>query len=298
MNNHRQLPRLMIFTMVAQKRSFTAAAKQLNLSKSAVSQQVTTLESELGVRLLNRTTRELSLTPVGERLLERCNVLKDQLALIFNDLEAAGARPQGRFAVTYPYSLEAEVILPAIEQLCREFPNLEPVLMADDTTLDLVANQIDVSIHIGELADSTYRALPIGALTEVFCATPRYLNRHPCISSKDDLVDHRWIAMSWQRSATQVTCIQTGKTDTVILKEFARSSTLPAAVEMTMKDFGIALIPDIIAKPLIQSGRLVQVAREVRGPEWPVYSVHAYQSEKPVHITRFHQLVCARFSTI
>ena len=151
MNNLKQLPRLMVFTVVAQKQSFTKAAAHLQISKSAVSQQVSLLESELGVRLLNRTTRELSLTAIGSKLLERCTVLQDQLSLVFNDLAEAGVSPSGRFAVTYPHSLESSIILPAVEQLCIEFPHLEPVLIADDAPLDLVEHQLDVAIHVGEL---------------------------------------------------------------------------------------------------------------------------------------------------
>lgn len=298
MNNYKQLPRLMIFTIVAQKGSFTDTAKYLNISKSAVSQQIATLEADFGVRLLNRTTRKLSLTPAGDRLFERCNVLKDQLALIFNDLEELGASPKGRFAVTYPYSLESTVVLPAIEQICIEYPNLEPVLMADDTTLDLITNQIDVAIHIGELPDSGYRALPIGSLTELFCTTPLYLNKHGNISSTEELCRHRWISTSWQRSNTKVTCVKTRVSKNIMLNEFAKSNSLPAAIGMTLKHLGIALIPDVIATPLIQSGSLVHIAKHLRGPEWPVYSVHAYQAEKPIHITRLHQLICQKFNEI
>jgi len=127
----------MVFTIVAKKRSFTGAAQYLGLSKSAVSQHVTVLEKELGVRLLNRTTREISLTAIGATLLERCIVLQDQLSLAFNDLDEARDNPRGRFAVTYPHSLESAVILPAIEQLSKEFPNLEPCLFVDDASLEI-----------------------------------------------------------------------------------------------------------------------------------------------------------------
>lgn len=298
MNNLKQLPRLMIFTIVAQKKSFTKAAKHLQISKSAVSQQVGLLEKQLGVRLLNRTTRELSLTAIGSTLLSHCIVLQDQLSLVFNDIAEAGVKPQGRFAVTYPHSLESTVILPAIEQLCKEYPNLEPVLIADDTSLDLVENQLDLAIHIGELPDSSYRALPIGSLTELFCATPAYLNNNGDISSIEKLSQHPWIATSWQKANTKVSLTGNGKKQTIVLNEFAKANTLPAAIGMVLRNLGVALLPDIVAKPLFQSGALVHLVKDVVGPEWPVYAVHAYQHEKPIHITRFHQLICRSFEEI
>jgi len=298
MNNNKQLARLMVFAVVAQQKSFTDAAKHLEISKSAVSQQITTLEKELGTRLLNRTTRELSLTAIGSKLLDRCTVLQDQLSLVFNDLAEAGLSPSGRFAITYPHSLESSVILPAIHQLCKEYPKIQPVLVADDKLLDLVENQLDLAIHVGELPDSGYRALPVGSLTELFCATPFYLNANGVISSLEDLSKHRWISTSWQKSKTTISYVDNWSYATVCLNEYAKVNTLPAAIGMALQNIGIALIPDVIAKPLIQSGSLVNVMKQVVGPKWPVYTVHAYQNEKPIHITRFHQLICRSFDNI
>lgn len=295
MNNIRVLPRLMIFAAVAQKKSFTEAAKQLKVSKSSVSQQISLLEAELGATLLNRTTRELSLTALGSRLLERCTVLQDQLSLLFNDLDEAGLSPSGRFAVTFPNSLQSAIIIPAIEQLLTEYPNLEPELIADDKSLDLVEHNIDVAIHIGELPDSGYRALPIGSLVELFCAAPLYLSKNGSITSIQELTSHRRIATSWQTPQTTVTNLESGKKENIELTEFSKCNTLSGAVDMALKNLGIVLVPDIVAKPLIQSGQLIHIAKNFQGPEWPVYTVHAYQNEKPVHITRFHQIICRSF---
>jgi len=286
----------MSFTVVAQKKSFTQAAKHLRISKSAVSQQVSSLEAELGVRLINRTTRNLSLTATGTTLLQRCTVLQDQLSLVFNDLHETVISPSGRFAVTYPHSLESEVILPAIEQICFEFPNLEPVLIADDSPLDLVENQLDTAIHIGELPDSTYRALPIGSLKECFCATPSYIKKHGDISSLDDLVKHPWVAAPWQKATTVITNNLNQERQSITLNQFAKTNTLPASLGMVLRGLGIALVPDIAAASLFQSGKLIKVANEFTGPEWPVYSVHPYQQEKPIHVSRFHQLIYHRFN--
>ncbi|BCD99948.1 LysR family transcriptional regulator [Marinicellulosiphila megalodicopiae] len=298
MNNLKLVPRLMVFTVVAQKHSFTQAAKHLGISKSAVSQQITQLERELGIRLLNRTTRELSLTALGSQLLERCVVLQDQVSLLFNDLSEEGVTPSGRFAVTFAHSLQDSIILPAIEQLCIEYPNIEPVLIADDQSLDLVENQLDMAIHIGELPDSSYRALPVGSLTEVFCASATYIQRHGEIHTQQDLTEHRWIASSWQHAQTLVTDLSTQKQETVQLKQFAKNNSLPASVGMALRHLGIVLVPDILAKPLIESGELVHIAKQIQGPKWPVYAIHPYQQDKPIHLTRFYQLICHRFESV
>lgn len=296
MNNIRHLPRLMVFAVVAKKGSFTQAAEELGITKSAVSQQVSLLENEVGVRVLNRTTRGVSLTALGEKLLLRCQLLQDQVDLLFTDIVNAGIDPKGRFAVTFPHALESNVVLPAIEQLCTEYTGLEPELIVSDSAMDLVANNLDIAIHAGELPDSSYRALPVGTMTELFCATPLYLNRASTPKTPESLCEHRWIATSWQHRSMSILHRDNNEKLIINLNRFARVNTLPSALEMALRHMGIVLLPDVIARPLFKTGELVHIVDSITGPHWPVYTLHAYQSDKPVHVTRFHQLVSHFFS--
>jgi DNA-binding transcriptional LysR family regulator len=291
MNNLRHLPKLAVFASVARHGSFTQAAHELGASKSAVSQQLKALEHDLGARLLNRTTRGVSPTALGEKLLTRCELLQEQLDMLLVDIVNAGVAPQGRFAVTFPHALAETVVLPAIEQLCTEYPGLLPELVASDQTVDLVAQRLDVAIHAGELPDSSYRALPVGTMTEVFCASPLYIHRNGLPKTLQDLAKLRWIATSWQQPKTQVISRKTGTHSSLTLNRFAQVNTLPTAVDMALRHLGMVLLPDVVAKPLLQSGRLLQLLDHVSGPHWPVHTLHAYAAEKPQHISRFHQLV-------
>lgn len=296
MNKIRHLPRLMVFATVAQKGSFTQAAEILGITKSAVSQQIMQLETELGIRVMNRTTRGISLTALGEKLLQRCGLLQDQVDQMFTEINNAGIAPKGRFAVTFPHSLEWSIVIPAIELLCTEYAGLEPELVVSDSTLDLVTNHLDVAVHLGELPDSSYRALPIGTLTEVFCATPLYLNRTSIPQTLENLCKHRWIATSWQYRKSSVWHKDTHEKTIITLNQYAQVNTLPGALALALRHMGIVLLPDVIAKPLIKTGELVQLVGSITGPQWPIYFLHAYPNEKPAHITRFHQLVCRFFA--
>ncbi|MBX9913944.1 MAG: LysR family transcriptional regulator [Pseudomonadaceae bacterium] len=298
MNNIKNLSRLMVFAVVARKGSFTQAAEELDITKSAVSQQIKALELDIGARLLNRTTRGVATTALGEKLLQRCQLLHDQLDMVLADVTEAGVAPKGRFAVTFPHALASNVTLPAIEQLCQEYPGLEPELIASDSELDLVAHGLDVAIHAGELPDSSYRALPVGQMIEVFCATPLYLHRNGIPKTASELAEHRWIAASWQQRNMAVLQVGTADKTNVNLNRFAQVNTLPGAIELALRNMGLVLIPDVVAKPLLQSGELVRVLPQCTGPHWPVHAVHAYQSEKPVHVTRFYQLVCRYFDEL
>jgi DNA-binding transcriptional LysR family regulator len=285
----------MAFSVVAQKGSFTKAAEYLGISKSAVSQQVKSLESELGVRILNRTTRGVSPTALGLKLITRCSLLKDQVDLIFADIVSSEENPSGRFSVTFPYSLESMVVLPAIEQFCAEFPLLEPELIATDASLDLVENNLDIAIHAGDLVDSSYRALPVGTIKEIFCATPLYLNRESAANKARDITRYRWISTSWQKSKMDVLDLTTDKHKTIKLNQYARVNTLPNAINLALRHMGIILIPNVSAYPFLKTGELIHISSRLIGPLWPLYTIHAYQKDKPIHISRFHQLIKRHF---
>jgi len=286
----------MVFAEVVKQTSFTGAAKQLGISKSAVSQQIKALESDMDIRVLNRTTRGVSTTALGEKLLSRCQVLKDQVDLVLKDIATAEDNPQGRFAITLPHSLECNVVMPAIEQLCLEYPGLEPELIVSDSSVDLVEHNLDVAIRAGELSDSSYRALPIGTVTEIFCASPLYLNKNITPMQIADLTQLKWIATSWQKTKMPVYELSTKEKTMIELNQFSKVNNFPSALSMALRHLGMVLLPDNVAKPLINSGELIHVMPKFTGPVWPLHAVHAYQREKPIHLTRFHQLVCNYFN--
>jgi DNA-binding transcriptional LysR family regulator len=297
MNKIKLLPSLLIFAEIAHRGSFTAAGQHLNMSKSAVSQQITRLEAIVGTQLLTRNTRGLSVTAAGKVLLERCELLQDQVELAFNALSNIESAPKGTFSVTFPHSLECDVAIPAIRQLCEEFPGLEPVMVASDQALDLVKDKLDVAIHAGELKDSGYRALPVGTMTEIWCASPNYLQRFGHPKYPQDLQLHKWVACPWQK--TPLAIYQkaiNSEPELINLPHFGRANTLTCAMEMAKQHMGLTLLPDIVAMPLIASNTLAHVLTSHRGPQWPVYFSHPYQAEKPLYITRFYQLVTHFFT--
>jgi len=296
MDNIKQLSRLMVFAEVLHQGSFTGAAKQLAITKSAVSQQIKALETDMDIQLLNRTTRGVSATALGEKVLSQCQILKDQVDLVFKDIANVKNNPKGRFSITLPHSLESNLVMPAIEQLCLEYPGLEPELIVSDSSLNLVENNLDVAIHAGELLDSSYRALPIGTITEIFCASPLFLNKNITPKSLDDLTKLKWISTSWQKKKMPVYDL-TNKNQTIIeLNQFSKVNNFPSALSMALRHLGMVLLPDNVAKPLIKSGELVHIMAPFRGPIWPLHTLHAYKRDKPIHLTRFHQLICNSFN--
>lgn len=297
MNKMKLLPALVTFSEVAVQGSFTRAAKLLGMSKSAVSQQISRLEKVLGVQLLKRNTRGLAVTVAGEKLLKRCELLKGQVDMAFLELANTEQQATGRFSVIFPHPLEKDIMIPALSRLCREFPGLEPNVVVTLEKQDLVKNKLDVAVFAGEPKDSDYRALPLATVCEYFCATPEYIHKNGLPKTLDALQEHPWIANDWQINPIVVSPEKAPSIKSqVMLNEFARVNALPSSVELTLQNMGIALLPNIICLPLIQQGKLVRVLPDYKGPEWTFYFIHPYKGEKPMHVTRFYQLVKQYFS--
>lgn len=296
------LPALITFSEVALQGFFTRAAQLLEMSKSAVSQQISRLEKELGVQLLKRNTRGLSVTTAGEKLLKRCELLKGQVDMALVELANTEQQATGKFSVIFPHALEQKVMIPALSQLCREYPGLTPQVTVTLKKQDLVKNKLDVAVFGGEPKDSDYRALPVATTCEYFCASPEYIQKNCQPKNIDELQQHPWIANQWQLNPISITKVISEEKDSpqqhnVQLNEFARVNSLPSVVELTLQHLGIALLPNIICQPLIEQGKLVRVLPKYRGPQWPFYFIHPYKGEKPLHVTRFYQLVKHYFST-
>lgn len=292
MNNIKRLPALLIFAEVAKQQSFTLAAKQMGMSKSAISQQLKRLEDDIGQQLLSRHTRGMSLTAAGEKLLGRCELLRDQVELVIEELDSSKETPTGTFALTIPHACEKDVVVPALGQLCKEFPLIQPQIHVTDDAQDLIQHNLDVAIYGGELRDSNYRALPLGSASEIFCATPTYVQKHGLPSQPHQLQDHSFIATSWQKAPLALySNYDLAEKISLDVNFFANTNTLPCALEMALHHMGIVLLPEFTVQSAFASGQLVRVLPEHQGRQWPFYMVHRFQGEKPIHITRFYQLV-------
>ena len=292
MDNIRLLPGLMVFTEVAKSQSFTLAAKTLKMSKSGVSQHIKRLEAEIGHQLLLRNTRGMTVTAAGLRLLARSELLKGQIELALQEVSAEEQAPSGPFSITFPRSFEPTIVIPALRQLCEEFPGLHPRIIATDEPLDLISRNLDVAIFAGNPPASAYRAQPLGTLTEHFCASPDYLHQHGTPETLEDLHKHRWIATQWQENPLSLYTENTRlRPYSFTAPPFSKCESLTGVVEMTKLGMGLAFLPEITLHPHIEKNQLVSVLGDYHGPKWPVHFMHAYQGKKPLHLERFHQLV-------
>ncbi len=292
MNKLKDLPRFLIFHEVAKQGSFTLAASQLGLTKSAISQHVSQLEKTLQVQLLNRTTRGLTLTEAGERFLQYCVEIRQQIDMAFDEIQELEKTPRGVLTITAPHSLEQEVVLPTLTEYCREFPNIKPNIIIDDEPLDLIKNNIDIALHIGQLKDSSYRARRLGQLEDIICASPKYLVEHPPILSISNLASHIWVATCWQQMRPQCKLTQystscSTETEVFSVPQDIKTNTLPAALNLIEQGFGIGMLPDICTLNSLNEGKLIRILPDVKCTLWPIHAIHPYHGKVPGKVKRF-----------
>lgn len=185
------LPAVVAFARVAERASFTRAAAELAVSPSALSQTVRNLESQLGVRLLNRTTRRVGLTEHGARFLARVAPGLELIEAAFDDLDLVRDRPAGRLRINLPQVVAERLVLPRLPAFLARYPDVEVELFVDPALADLVAGGFDAGIRLGECLARDMVALPVGpSQRQVVVAAPAYFERCAVPRAPQDLAAH------------------------------------------------------------------------------------------------------------
>jgi DNA-binding transcriptional LysR family regulator len=178
------------FVRIVEKGSLTAAATALDTSLPSVVRTLATLERDLGVRLLNRTTRRIHLTDDGAQYLERCRTILSAMQDAEAALTSRRTEPHGRLAVTASVGFGRRYIAPIVSEFLRRNPNVSADLLFVDRIVNMVEEGIDVAVRIGHLADSTLIAVPVGKVRRGVCASPEYLQRRGTPRTPADLRTH------------------------------------------------------------------------------------------------------------
>ncbi|WP_254304117.1 LysR family transcriptional regulator [Shewanella sp. VB17] len=285
---------MLVFDEIIKKGSFTAAAESLGHTKSAVSQYVSQLERHLGVRLLNRSTRQLNLTVVGLQLAERSEQLLDLLTTTVTEIESHDQAPTGRIAITAPHAFESNLVTPIVAQLCDEYPNLLPELVFSDERLDLLQQNLDIAISVGPQKDSTYHAILIGKLDSILVASPAYLAKHSVTDNTLHL--QNLVVPPWQRQVR----LKNSHGEIILFsgEKQLKVNTSISVINSVECGAGIGLVSSIFVRDLLASGRLQRVLCDYQGEMKDVYALHSYQHQLPIVLRRFVERLKMEFNRI
>ncbi|MFO1426181.1 MAG: LysR substrate-binding domain-containing protein [Steroidobacteraceae bacterium] len=280
---------LQAFVRVADLASFTRAADDLELSRAMVSQQIATLEKRLGVRLLNRTTRRVSLTGEGAEYVERARRILGELASADEALMLTRNRPQGRLRVDVPTAFGRHLLLPALPQFTRQYPDLAREVQLNDRVTDLVAERIDVALRVGRIGQSGLVARRVAIMRNVTCASPRYLEREGLPRTPEDLRAHRCIgSLSPQTGRLREWIFARGAGRLRLRPNCALAFNAPEAVIAAgIADGGVLQTVDLLAAAALASGRLRPLLEEYACDGPPISVIYPQASRQSAKVRVF-----------
>lgn len=270
------LAEMMTFAKVVETRSFSAAAAELKTSKSLVSKQIGNLESALGVRLLNRTTRRMSLTEIGAAYYEHCARIAQEIDAASETVTQLQAEPRGVLRITSPVIFASLHLAPAIRDFLKRYDKVEVEVNASDRIVDLVEEGYDLAIRITDHPSPTMVARQIAPLHWVTCASPEYLAQRGTPRTPQDLLDHDCLLYhgippnrdGWRYMAgnKEVAVNVSGK---------CRVNNSEALLQLALGGVGIVLFPTYILGHHLKSGRLKVILPDaVANPGMSLYMTY------------------------
>ena len=287
------------FVRVVESGSFVRAADRMALSTSALSQRVAELEAHLGARLLNRTTRRLSLTESGQAFFERSVALLADLEEAELLVSSSAASPRGTLKLTCAHAIGVQRLAPAIARFHQQHPELRFDVVASDRFVDLVEEGFDLAIRIGQVGSDQLVARKLGTMHLVMCAAPGYLKRRGTPRSAADLAQHDLLTYAYSRTPRLWT-LQAADGATVDVKAGGslHANSGEMLVAAAVAGLGIVLETDFHVAGALADGRLVRVLPQYDGGSGDIWAVYPSRRHLSAKVRLFVDHVAAEFASV
>lgn len=294
-----------VFAETVAAGSMSAAGRRLGLSASAVSQTLRTLERQMGVTLLHRSTRKLTLTEAGERCYPHCLRLVEAARAAADSLVQARDAPSGELRVAAPVGF-ASHIAQALAPVLAEWPQLRLRLLVDDAMIDLIDARIDIAVRVGQLADSSWVARPLCEIEMVLCAAPAYVERHGLPAAPSDLAGFDWLAWAREAQDTGETAPMLalflhgpgGESQRLQVGVRIASNNHVALQQMCEQGLGIARLSYADVLPALARGALVRLLPQWRFMPMPVVAVTPRREGGPAKVRVAVEALKRYFATL
>ncbi|HET8817416.1 MAG TPA: LysR family transcriptional regulator [Pseudidiomarina sp.] len=270
---------MVIYAKVAHLGSFTAAAEQLGIAKGTVSKAITRLESDLNLRLLQRTTRTISMTLEGRAYFDYCSEIIRQAEAAEHHLGTFRDNPSGVIRVTAPVTFGSVQVAPLLPPLLKRFPDLQIELLLEDKRVDLMAENIDIALRCGNLESSTLIARRLRGLPLVMVATPGYLTSSKPPKQPEELREHQCLLHGfhaveryWQVQEPD------GSTVRIPVRGQLRVNNNQALKHALLADLGIAYLPRYQVEKELESGAVIPILTDFMPAETPVHAVYRHRA--------------------
>ncbi|WHI47004.1 LysR family transcriptional regulator [Microbulbifer sp. EKSA008] len=276
-----------IFVTVAETGGFSPAAKLLGISKSAVSKRVTQLELQLGVKLLHRTTRKLSLTEAGEHFYEHARIAYKSAKDAQDAVLQLQGEPRGRLRINAPMSFGRLHLAPLIPVFMKRYPEISIDMILDDKVVDLVGEGFDIAIRGGDLPDTSLIARKLAPLKSVLCASPSYLKEFGEPTELEQLSAHNCLIFTYSRDVKEWGFIKDNHLHTIEVKGNYQVNNSEALREALLQGVGIGRLPTFVAGPDIEAGKLIPLFEEYQMPAKSIYAVFPERQFMPAKVRAF-----------
>jgi len=276
-----------VFVAVVEQRGFSPAARMLGISKSAVSKRINLLEHNLGIKLLHRTTRKLSLTEAGEHFFEHAVIANNAAKDAQDAVAQLQGEPQGRLRINTPMSFGRLHVSPLIPVFLKRYPKITIDMVMDDKVVDMVGGGFDIAIRSGKLPDSNLIARKLAPLKSVLCASPAYIENHGHPETLNDLKQHNCLLFSYSRDLKEWRFTRNGISESIEVSGNYQVNNSEALRDAMLQGLGIGRLPTFVAGPDIKSGKLVPLFESYEMLQQSIYAVFLERQFMPAKVRAF-----------
>jgi len=266
-----QLKSMVVFAQVVEQGNLTAAAKHIGLSRAVVSYHIKKLETQLGVKLLNRSTRSIALTEAGAEYYQSCRIIAEQASTANQQIENLKNEPEGLLKITCPVNVGLQMVVPALNDFRRLYPKIELDVMLTDEVVNIIQEGIDLAIRGAPLPDSGLQASKLSTLQTCLCGSPDYFKRHGRPVDPTDLEQHDWVIYKLTSGAIELK--KGSRSYSVAVKGNISTNNAAARTAFLEGGHGLGRIPVYDAWPKIQAGTLESVLDDYELKDIDIYGV-------------------------
>ncbi|MEH6579327.1 MAG: LysR family transcriptional regulator [Amphritea sp.] len=290
-----QLEDMQVFVRIVEAGSITRASEQLSLAKSAVSKRLVGLENRLGSKLINRTTRQSSLTEAGRHYYQRVKLLLDEVDELNGDISSKSQVLAGSLKLAVPLSFGISHLTPAIDLFLQKHPELNVELDFSDRKVDIIEEGFDLAIRIGKLEDSTMQARKITPIRHAVCASSAYIEKHGKLDAPQQLKDHRILKYA-SLPLAGVRFLDSEKQEHLVnLEPYLIANNGEALKQMAISGHGITLLPTFIVWDALATGDLEPLLDDYSFPSMHAYAVYPPTRYLPQKVRSLIDFLIERF---
>ncbi len=292
-----RLDAMQLFVRVAELGSFAGAAQQLGVARSVVTRQIAGLEAHLGVKLMARSTRRLTLTSAGTAYLEKCRVILNLVEAAEIGVAEERQTPRGNIRISLPLSFGLKRLAPLLLDFSQRYPEVALDMDYSDRRVNLIEEGIDLSIRVTRRLDAGDVARRIGTSRMRVLASPDYLSRHGQPAHPAELAHHVCLGYTNAGAATTWQFVVDGQLENFPIRSRINANNGDVLTEAAAQGLGIACQPDFIAGSFIAAGRVVEILVDYPGPELGIYAMLPSNRHIPYRVRVLMDFLAARLAS-